>query len=85
MSPQDYIARPMATLDSAMKAAKLGDAQLAAECKPPVHRTSIWVYRKGKKTPRADTARSIIAALKKHGVTLTLDELLGAPRRTKAA
>ena len=72
------------TLSSAMKKAKVGDAALGEACKPAIHRTQIWAYRKGRKVPRGDTALAIIAALKPLGVELEIEDLVGK-RHKRAA
>jgi hypothetical protein len=78
-------------LDSALKRLKLSDAAFGAQCQPPIHRSQIWTYRKQRRMPLSDTASSILAALRKHGIELTVEELIGASRsstrrrKTKAA
>lgn len=64
-------------LSAAMKKADVGDAELGAACKPPLHRTLLWAYRKGKKVPRGDTALAIQAALRARGVEIALEDLVG--------
>lgn len=63
----------------------IGDEQLGASCRPRVHRTLIYCYRKRQKTPRADTAQVIIDALASLGVAITLKELLTAPPKKRRA
>lgn len=63
---------------------RIADAELGEACKPTIHRTMIYAYRKLQKTPRADTAQAIIDALHARGITLTLKQLLAVPAKKRS-
>jgi transcriptional regulator with XRE-family HTH domain len=72
---------PASRLHTELKKRRLSDGKFAELCGK--HRTEIWAYRHGTRTPNHETAMKIIAALDKLGVELTLEELYG--KRSKAA
>lgn len=71
------------SLQAVMDRHGIGDAELGAECVPPIHRSLIGSYRKREKVPGSDKARSIIVALKRRGVEITLDNILAVPRKKR--
>jgi transcriptional regulator with XRE-family HTH domain len=64
---------------------KLGkrDGEFAELCGK--HRTEIWAYRHGTRTPNHETAMKILDALRDLGVELTLEELYSKRPSKKAA
>lgn len=71
-------------LDEALSGLGLSNEAFGEECKPPIHRTLIWCYRRGKKVPGADKALSILAALGMHGVQMGLDGLVSHRARARS-
>jgi DNA-binding XRE family transcriptional regulator len=67
------------TLHSALrKRLKISDEDFASIV--GVHRTRIWAIRTGRTIPRSGTSLSILRALRRLGVEMTLEDLLRKPR-----
>lgn len=62
---------------------KMSDAEFARRCGR--HRTEIWNYRTRRRVPNGQTAIAIRDALKRLGVAMTLEELIGGPKSKQAA
>lgn len=71
------------TLESVMAEKGISDAALGA--KSGLLRGQIHAYRTRRKIPKGPNALAVIAALRKLGATLTLEELIGASRRQASA
>lgn len=67
-------------LDETLEDLDLSDAAFADEC--GLLRGQVWAYRRGRKVPGSENAAAVLAALKKHGVEMTVAELI-APRKRK--
>jgi hypothetical protein len=73
----------MSRLHAELKRLQKTDGEFAGLCRK--HRTEIWAYRHGTRTPNHQTALQIIDALRGLGVEMTLEELYGSKRPKKAA
>lgn len=47
------------TLAEYLKSAGLTDEQFGKLCRPPIHRTTVWLYKKRKISPRAEKVAAI--------------------------
>lgn len=74
---------PASRLHTELKKRRLSDGKFAELCGK--HRTEIWAYRHGTRTPNHETAMKIVEALRKLGVELTLEELYSKRPSKKAA
>lgn len=73
----------MSRLHVELKKLGQGDGEFAKRCGK--HRTEIWAYRHGTRTPNHETAMKILGALRDLGVELTLEELYSKRPSKKAA
>ena len=73
----------LSPLDAVLKKLRLSDSAFAAKCGK--HRTEIWAYRHLTRSPNTHTSVAIVAALRKLGVEMAVEDLLCKRPSKKAA